>query len=134
MAKKNRLDQAAGESIGGFFSRPDENKNEQEIKNVHTTSQNSQIAPEKVQTIKNTSIRENAEKTANIKPQKQSFSFRADKSKIESWKLFAEAIGTKDLGELWTAAIEEYISNHPLTENQQEIYTLKMKAAEIARK
>ena len=95
-----------------------------------------QIA-QKLQTVskpmqtKSKSKEETTEKKANTKPQKQSFSFRADQSKIENWKLYAEAVGTKDIGTLWTAAIDEYISNHELTTSQQTIYELKKRAAEI---
>ena len=98
-----------------------------------------QIA-QKLQTVskpmqtKSKSKEETTEKKANTKPQKQSFSFRADQSKIENWKLYAESIGAKDIGTLWTAAIDEYISNHELTADQQAIYDLKKKATEIAKK
>lgn len=96
--------------------------------------QNPQEAPKQIQLIKSTPAEERAEEKANTKPQKQSFSFRADQSKIESWKLYAETIGTKDIGTLWSAAIDEYISNHALTADQQAIYDLKKKAAEMAKK
>ena len=94
------------------------------------TTQKPQPASESMQ-LKSTSEEETTEKKANTKPQKQSFSFRADQSKIENWKLYAEAVGTKDIGTLWTAAIDEYISNHELTTSQQTIYELKKRAAEI---
>lgn len=71
---------------------------------------------------------------ANTKPQKQSFSFRAEQTKIENWKLYAETVGAGDVGALWTAAIDEYITNHKLTEEQQVIYDLKKKIAEMQRK
>lgn len=93
-----------------------------------------QEAPKQFELHKSTPAEEKAEERANTKPQKQSFSFRADQSKIESWKLYAETIGTKDIGTLWTAAIDEYISNHALTADQQAIYDLKKKAAEMAKK
>lgn len=94
------------------------------------TTQKPQPASESMQ-LKSTSEEETTEKKANTKPQKQSFSFRADQSKIENWKLYAESIGAKDIGTLWTAAIDEYISNHELTTSQQTIYELKKRAAEI---
>lgn len=94
------------------------------------TTQKPQPACEPMQ-LKSTSKEETTEKKANTKPQKQSFSFRADQSKIENWKLYAESIGAKDIGTLWTAAIDEYISNHELTESQQTIYELKKKAVEM---
>lgn len=96
--------------------------------------QKPQTTPEPIQTEESTHKEEKAEEKPNTKPQKQSFSFRADQSKIESWKLYAETIGTRDIGTLWTAAIDEYISNHKLTADQQEIYNLKKKAAEMAKK
>ena len=74
------------------------------------------------------------EKKADTKPVKQSFSFGADKTKIEHWKLYAETISTKDIDKLWSAAIDEYISNHALTADQQEIYNLKKKVTEMAKK
>lgn len=77
---------------------------------------------------------EKTKEKTNTKPQKQSFSFRADINKIEAWKLYSEAIGAKDIGTLWTAAIDEYISNHKLTEEQQVIYDLKKKIAEMQKK
>lgn len=88
--------------------------------------------PEPPTTAENTQTENTAEKT-NTKTQKQSFSFRADINKIEHWKLYADTIGTKDIGTLWSAAIDEYISNHKLTANQQAIYDLKKKAAELAK-
>jgi hypothetical protein len=96
--------------------------------------QKPETAPEPQEPIKSTPTEEKAEEKPPTKPQKQSFSFRADQNKIENWKLYAETIGTKDIGTLWTAAIDEYISNHALTADQQEIYDLKKKAAEMAKK
>lgn len=104
-----------------------------EYKLVKTT-QEPKIAHETIQAEDNALSEEKTENKANTKPQKQSFSFRADQSKIETWKLYAETIGTKDIGTLWTAAIDEYISNHKLTADQQEIYNLKKKAVEMAKK
>ena len=201
MASKNRLDQAAGASIGGFFSKSDESKPEPEqtaresrkppytdeqmdeaLKTVYRTGkqidganylninkgtfnkkireieekepervkrlkaeveaekdtpqspQKPETAPEPHEPIQTPVAEEKAEEKPPTKPQKQSFSFRADQSKIENWKLYAETIGTKDIGTLWTAAIDEYISNHALTADQQAIYDLKKKAAEMAKK
>lgn len=206
MASKNRLDQAAGASIGGFFSKSDESKPEPEqttkesrkppytdeqmdeaLKTVYRTGKQQdgadylqinkgtfskkireieekeperverlkaeveaekevtasdtpqappkpETAPERQEPIQTPAEEEKAEEKPPTKPQKQSFSFRADQSKIESWKLYAETIGTKDIGTLWTAAIDEYISNHALTADQQAIYDLKKKAAEMAKK
>ncbi len=69
----------------------------------------------------------------NTKPQKQSFSFRAECRKIESWKLYAETVGG-DMGALWSAAIDEYIENHKLTAEQQTVYELKQQVLAVQRK
>lgn len=62
---------------------------------------------------------------------KQSFSFRADRDDISRWKLYAETLGTKDLGRLWSAAIDEYISRHALSAEQQKVYEMKKEAARM---
>ena len=103
-------------------------------KDTPQAQQKPETAPEPHEPIQTPVAEEKAEEKPPTKPQKQSFSFRADQSKIENWKLYAETIGTKDIGTLWTAAIDEYISNHALTSDQQAIYDLKKKAAEMAKK
>jgi len=103
----------------------------EEPQDTPQAQQKPEIATEQPQPIENTPKEEKAEIRANTKPQKQSFSFRADQNKIEKWKLYAEAIGTKDIGALWTTAIDEYISNHELTADQKTIYELKRKVAEM---
>lgn len=103
-------------------------------KDTPQAPQKPETAPEPHEPIQTPVAEEKAEEKPPTKPQKQSFSFRADQSKIENWKLYAETIGTKDIGTLWTAAIDEYISNHALTADQQAIYDLKKKAAEMAKK
>lgn len=84
--------------------------------------------------VKSTSEDKSFENRAYTRPQKQAFSFRADKRKVEHWKLYAEAVGTGDIGELWTAAIEEYIQNHALTADQKIVYDLKWQALEAQKK
>ena len=86
------------------------------------------------QSIKSTPKEKKSEVQTNTKPQKQSFSFRADLQKIENWKLYAESIGTDDIGALWTNAIDEYIENHSLTTDQQIVYDLKKQALEAQKK
>ncbi len=108
-------------------------ENEPQSQNTPQAAQEPQTAPEPSQPIKSTLEEEKHVYGANTKPQKQSFSFRAEQTKIESWKLYAETIGG-DVGTLWTAAIDEYIANHKLTEEQQVIYDLKKKIAEMQRK
>ena len=107
-----------------------EAKKEESAQNIPEAPQEPQKAPESLQS---TSEEEKHVYKANTKPQKQSFSFRAEQSKIENWKLYAETVGG-DVGALWTAAIEEYISSHKLTKDQQAIYDLKKKVAEMQKK
>lgn len=112
--------------------------NEENIKKIaeEITAQDAQkpeTAPEPQEPIKSTPAEEKAEEKPNTKPQKQTFSFRADQSKIENWKAYAEATG-QDIGTLWTAAIDEYINSHELTADQKAIYELQKQAAEMARK
>lgn len=59
--------------------------------------------------------------------------FRADVNKINLWRIYAEATG-QEIGVMYTTAIDEYISNHKLTTDQQTIYDLKKKILEVERK
>lgn len=56
---------------------------------------------------------------------KKVFSFRADASAADSWRVWADAKGMK-VDELGEKAIIEYIKRHPLAEDQKQIYDLKM--------
>lgn len=107
---------------------------EKPFPDVSQATQEPQRATESSQPIKSILEEEKHVYGANTKPQKQSFSFRAEQTKIENWKLYGETVGAGDVGTLWTAAIDEYIANHKLTEEQQVIYDLKKKIAEIQRK
>lgn len=66
------------------------------------------------------------------KADKMVFSFRTYKSKIRAWQLYAKALCAKDIGILWSKAIDEYICNHPLSENEQIVYEA-LERAEILR-
>lgn len=109
-------------------------ENQLPSQDIPQATQKLQTAPEPLQPMKSTPEEEKHVYMANTKPQKQSFSFRAEQTKIENWKLYAETIGAGDIGALWTAAIDEYITNHKLTEEQQVIYDLKKKIVEMQRK
>lgn len=56
---------------------------------------------------------------------KKIFSFRAEVDEVERWKVWADARGLK-INELGEKAISEYIENHRLTSDQQQIFDLKM--------
>ena len=53
------------------------------------------------------------------------FSFRAPIETVDSWRVWADAKGLK-VDELGTLALTEYIKKHSLTEDQRQIYELKM--------
>ena len=59
------------------------------------------------------------------KTQKKVFSFRAEVDQVDSWRVWADAKGMK-VDELGEKAITEYIKKHSLTEDQRQIYELKM--------
>lgn len=90
------------------------------------TIQKPQTTSETLQTVKSTPTEEKVGERVNTKPQKQTFSFRACLDNIQQWKLYAELCGIKDIGELWTAAITEYINSHPLESDKQEMYNLRL--------
>lgn len=103
-------------------------------KNKQQDTQNKKSTPKQKQIIEDTPDEKKIEIQTSTKPQKQSFSFRADLRKIENWKLYADAVGTDDIGALWSDAIDEYIGNHGLTSEQQSIYDLKKQALEMQKK
>ena len=53
------------------------------------------------------------------------FSFRAPIETVDSWRVWAEAKGMK-VDELGEKALTEYIKRHSLTDDQRQIYELKM--------
>lgn len=57
---------------------------------------------------------------------KRVFSFRGNDSAVTEWRLYADASGMK-VDEFGTAAMTEYIENHPLNADQKKIYDLKLK-------
>lgn len=59
------------------------------------------------------------------KAQKKVFSFRAEVDQVDSWRVWADAKGMK-VDELGEKALTEYIKRHSLTEDQRQIYELKM--------
>lgn len=103
------------------------------VKEPPKEPQSSEIRLEKAQPKESTPTAEKAENKANTKPQKAVMGFRADQSKIEVWKLYAEATG-QEIGVMCTAAIDEYIENHELTADQKQIFDIKMNALEAERR
>lgn len=113
MASKNRLDQAAGASIGSFFSNEDENRPEQ-------TEQDPIESSGQVQTVK-MSTEKQIEEKVNTKQKKQVFSFRATLDNIADWKAYAIATG-QTMENVGSAAMNEYLESHKLTGAEQIIF------------
>ena len=138
MASKNRLDQAAGASIGGFFSKADESKPEptaresrkppytdeqmdEALKTVYRTGKQQDGADYLQEPIKSTPAEEKAEEKPNTKQKKQVFSFRATLDNIADWKAYATATG-QTMENVGTAAMNEYLDRHKLTGAEQAIF------------
>lgn len=49
------------------------------------------------------------------------FSFRSPKSNVESWRIYANLKGMK-VEELGTAALDEYMKKHPLSDEEQAVF------------
>ena len=66
-------------------------------------------------------------KTANTKPQKRVFSFRADEDLVKKWRTYAAACPGMKVDDLGALALQEYIESHPLTGAAKKFYedTLK---------
>lgn len=62
--------------------------------------------------------------TAKKSGEKKGFSFRGPAEEVPRWRLYADAAGMK-VDDLGTVAMEEYIRNHPLSEEQQQIFDYK---------
>ena len=99
----------AGSSLDKLFSGASESSTEPTKK---TTKGRAKAQPEEV-------------KEEPQKAQKKVFSFRAEVEAVDSWRVWADAKGLK-VDELGTLALTEYIKRHSLTEDQRQIYELKM--------
>lgn len=106
MARKNKLQEAGAEVFNNLFSVSPE-------KAPETSLAESQGKPEK------------AAQGADKKPKKKVFSFRTEAEQADSWRVWADAKGIK-VDQLGETALLEYIKRHPLTEDQQKIYELKL--------
>lgn len=86
-----------------------------------------------MQAVKNMPDKEKAQEKANTKPQKGTMSFRADLSKIDFWRIYADATDI-ELSTMCTAAIDEYIQRYEPTADQKKIIDIRMKALEEEKK
>jgi len=108
-SKKMDKLKTAGANMDKFFSEASESVSESPEK---STKRNTKEEPEKVT-------------ESPQKAQKKVFSFRAEVDQVDSWRVWADAKGMK-VDELGTLALTEYIKRHSLTEDQRQIYELKM--------
>ena len=115
----------------------DRTKQEQEkAKDIQDTSQPAHKPKTPVtqpQTIKNPSEEENLQNPTSAKTAKAVMGFRAEVGKMETWKLYASVTG-QEIGVLCTNAIDEYISRHKLTAEQQQLFDLKKQTLEAEKK
>ena len=95
----------AGAGMDKFFSGASESPEK-------STKRNTKTEPEKVT-------------ESPQKAQKKVFSFRAEVEAVDSWRVWADAKGMK-VDELGEKALTEYIKRHSLTDDQRQIYELKM--------
>ena len=99
----------AGSSLDKLFSGASESSTE----------------PTKKTTKRNTKTVKEEPTESPQKTQKKVFSFRAEVDQVDSWRVWADAKGMK-VDELGEKALTEYIKRHSLTEDQRQIYELKM--------
>lgn len=123
MASKKKDFLAGADSLDKMFSGS-EAQREETIKSVMGATQEAQEAPKRV---RKTKIQEQDQKGSDEsqKLKKKVFSFRAEASEADSWRVWADASGIK-VDELGERAIREYIKRHPLKGDQLQIYELKM--------
>ena len=107
-SKMDKL-KTAGADMDKFFTGATESPTESPKR---STKRNTKTEPEKVT-------------ESPQKAQKKVFSFRAEVDQVDSWRVWADAKGLK-VDELGTLALTEYIKKHSLTEDQRQIYELKM--------
>ncbi len=109
---KEKMKKASAEAFDMFFSgaseSPQDAPKEEAKKTTGRARKTAQRAPE--------------EPTKTVK---KVFSFRAEEDKVNGWRVWADARGIK-VDELGEKALQEYIKRHPLTEDQQKIYELKL--------
>ena len=56
---------------------------------------------------------------------KQVFSFRGSHDSVKAWRLYARISGTR-VDDLGSKALDEYISNHPLTGAEKAVFDERM--------
>ena len=129
--KAERLKAGAANPMLKFFSAADE-ENAQEADTVQTEKPQEMTVtveekPVPGRTLIISPTEEKPVKTANTKPQKQVFSFRAEKELVKQWRTYAAACPGMKVDELGRLALQEYIENHPLTGAAKKFYQESMK-------
>lgn len=117
MASRKNLDSAAMQATAKLFSNADEKKENPEVE-VDSEKRDGEIS----------SSSENTKKTLTV------FSFRGPSELVDKWRLYGAMVKIQNVNsgnkkykvdDLWTDAIEEYISNHPLEGPALEIIRKK---------
>ena len=108
-------------------------KNQPELLKTPQAPQKPHTSPKLSQPKESTLKEEKTENKANTKPQKGTMGFRTDTKKIEYWRLYADVTDT-ELGIMCTSAIDEYVQRHKLTEEQQAIIDIRLKALEAEKR
>ncbi len=113
-----------------------EKKEQDSIRGLHLKSdvrtvsdQDVQEAPQAEVTVKAENPTGNMIKPtekANTKPDKVVFSFRAERELVKQWRAYAASCLGMKVDDLGVLAMQEYISNHPLSGVFKEFYEKKM--------
>lgn len=103
MANKKTMLQSAGSQLDKLF-----------------TSYNDAAVPAKEEMADKTS-----HEAGDKKSKKHVFSFRGNEESVKAWRLYAAITGTK-VDDLGSAALTEYINNHPLSPAAQALYNERM--------
>ena len=118
MAKKD-LNKAAQKATAGFFSATPA---EEVVETVEV----------KKEIVQETKVEDTQKKKKSVK---KGFSFRGNPEDVMRWQNYGMAVKNTHapsekfcVDELWCAAIEDYIQNHPLTGKAKELYDEYAKA------
>ena len=130
-SKKSRLEQAAAEATKIFFSGADAGEPE----TVSKASQRGAKTGAKAKTTRGKAKAVEPVMEAVKAPQTGGatvvFSFRANPDDVTRFKAYAKARQGVTLAEVGTAAMNEYMKRHKLTDAEMAIYDLEIKKADM---
>lgn len=114
-------------------------KSKQQETSQNVTQNSSHIHQKPQTTLEQTNSNPNPPKDekfqnkTNAKSIKAVMGFRAEVEKMENWKIYAN-VTNQEIGALCTTALEEYIAQHKLTPEQQQLFDLKKQTLETEKK